>query len=132
MNLSLKGKLVSGKGTGARFVSLPIYDAIFAKHFENKIYHGTLNLELQPEYIEILDQKFETCLTYPSMTYNGKTYGGIKIIKIKIKYQNTNTIGLAVRPLKSTHNPNIIEIVSDINFRDTLNIKNGDILEFEL
>ena len=66
------------------------------------------------------------------MTYNGKNYGGIKIIKIKINYQNTNTIGLAVRPLKSTHNPNIIEIVSDINFRDTLNIKNGDILEFEL
>ena len=132
MNLSLKGKLVSGKGTGARFVSLPIYDAIFAKYFENKIYHGTLNLELQPEYIEILDQKFETCLTYPSMTYNGKTYGGIKIIKIKIKYQNSKSIGLAVRPHKSTHNLNILEIVSDINFRDTLNIKNGEILEFEL
>ena len=132
MNLCIKGKLVSGKGTGAKFVSLPIYETIFSKYLENKIYHGTLNLELLPKYIQILDKKFESSLTYPSMTYNGKNYGGIKIIKIKIKYQNTNTIGLAVRPLKSTHNPNILEIVSDINFRDTLNIKNGDILEFEL
>ena len=131
MNLCIKGKLVSGKGTGAKFVSLPIYETIFSKYFENKIYNGTLNLELLPKYIQILDKKFESSLTYPSMTYNGKNYGGIKIIKIKIKYQNTNTIGLAVRPLKSTHNPNIIEIVSDINFRDTLNIKNGDTLEFE-
>ena len=45
MNHILKGKLVSGKGTGATFVSLPIYETIFAKHFENKIYYGTLNLE---------------------------------------------------------------------------------------
>ena len=57
---------------------------------------------------------------------------GMVHIKDLVNYQNSKSIGLAVRPLKSTHNLNILEIVSDINFRDTLNIKNGDILEFEL
>lgn len=90
------------------------------------MFHGTLNIELDREYN--LNGKIEVL--------HKEEYGGVQ----EVYLQECNILGHKSYILrtdknmtgKGDHPLNIIEIISDINFRKTYGLKDGDKIEVEI
>ena len=114
----LKGKVISGMGNASFWVKK--IEEIFLKKEGIKLFHGTLNVKLQEEYNLQTD-----CIIKP------EEYGGTQ----KVYVQKCKVLGnksYIVRAEQTAHKANIIEIVSDINFREKYNLKNEDEIEIVL
>ncbi len=115
--MELKGKIKSGYGNASFWVEK--INNIFEEKYKMKLYLGTLNVELEKEYI--LENKEKIC---------ANEYGGdfdVLIKKCKI-FENE---GYIVRTEKNNkkggdHPLNIVEIVSDINIRKENNLRDDD------
>jgi len=117
--IKVKGEVVEGIGKGAFFLSLEPYKSFFKGLLGKEPYPGTLNVKL--------DKNWDEYITLPN-TFNPAGYGGISYALGSI-----NGIKVVViRPHKSKHPKNIIEIVSDKFLRGALNIVNGKKIEFEI
>ena len=116
-NMELNGKVKTGLGNANVWVN-KIND-IFEKKYGLKLFSGTLNIELDKPYILesnniILPEEYggEYKVFVKECTlYNIKAY----ILRPEINNKENGD-----------HPLNIIEIVSNINFREKYNLKNGD------
>jgi len=112
------GKIKTGLGEGKTWMKMA--EKIFRKKYNTYVYLGTLNIELEQE-IYLSDN--EKILPHE--------YGGNLIVLVQECKINGHK-GYIVRTEKNNkkgkgdHPLNIIEVVSDINFRDTYNLKDGD------
>lgn len=119
----LRGSVMKGLGRAKAFVTM-MQKAFYKKNKIN-LYPGTLNIKLEKSYN--LDADY---LIKP------EEYGGsfnVQVQKCKV-FENTAYI---VRSEKNTkddgdYKQDIIEIVSDINFREKYNLKDGDEIEIEI
>ncbi len=130
MRIILKGKYVKGLDKARYFMSLKPYKEIFMKLMNKEPFEGTFNVEITDHltYKDLL----EKCGTYhiiPEQHYNGRLLGGVYIWLGEI-----NGIGnvLVIRPFKSAHKENILEIVSDKKIREILNLEYGDQIEIKI
>ncbi len=114
----LKGKVKTGLGNATFWVK-KIEDLFYNKE-GIRLFHGTLNIELEDEY-ELRNY----------WTISKEEYGGTQDVYV----QECRLFGeksYIVRSEKTAHKSNILEIVSDINFRKTYNLKDEDEVKIEI
>ena len=119
----LKGKITKGLGRAKIFVGM--MQEVFYEKNKVKLYPGTLNVKLEDSYNLNVDYLIKP-----------EEYGGnfdVQVQKCKV-FENTAYI---VRSEKNTKNngdykQDVIEIVSDINFREKYNLKDGDKIKIEI
>ena len=113
----LKGKVVKGLGKAKIFVNM--MEKSFYEKTNIHLYPGTLNVKLENEYKLNIDYLIKP-----------EEYGGIFNVQIQ-KCEVFGDVAYIVRSEKNIRNEgdykqDIIEIVSDVNFREKYNLKDGD------
>ncbi len=116
------GNVISGLGEGKKYVD--IYSDRIREVLGIEPYKGTLNIVVRSEYVEQLSNCFKKGKIYIiEPPYNG--YGRVLALKSLIRDMEVYVI----RPEKTKHGVNIIEVISDKNLRELLKLKDGDIIE---
>lgn len=119
----LEGKVIEGMGKAKIFVNM--MKEVFYKTTNMELYPGTLNVELEEPY----DLK----TTY---IIKAKEYGGKYDVQVQecTLLEHKAYIVRSEKNLKeeSDYEKNIIEIVSNINFRDKHNLKDGDLVKIQI
>lgn len=118
----LEGKIVKGMGKAKIFVNM--MKDVFYKKTNMKLYPGTLNIKLNKPYN-----------LKPTNTIKAEEYGG----NYNVQVQECAVLGhksYIVRSEKNIqkkgdYNKNIIEIVSNINFREMYKLKDGDLVQIK-
>ena len=126
MTNKLFGQVISGKGEGKYYMSLKPYKERYKNILGYYPYEGTLN-------IKKLNNNFQldklNWLEIDDFKYNGRVYYGVKILPVKIYGKIGYWVnGAIIHPKKSTHDKNIIELISKVNLRKFLFLKNNDIV----
>ncbi len=114
----MKGKIVSGRGEGALFLSMKEYRERIYEITGIYPYPGTLNIKCNVNLDSIDGIKIN------GFTKNGKRFGGINIFPSKLNGRNV----AIVVPEKRKHDD--IEIIASENLREKYDLKDGDIVEF--
>lgn len=126
----LEGEVVQGMGEGQVFIELPGYKAQFNKKLGYEPFPGTLNLKLEPvsvrtrSHVESMDsiridgwsdddRSFGPVYCYAgSVEADGQAYKPIHVI----------------RPERTRHEDDVLEIISDVNLRSEIELEDGDTL----
>lgn len=119
----LEGKIVKGMGKAKIFVNMMSY--VFYQITNMNLYPGTLNIKLNEPY----DLK-------PTDIIKAEEYGG----KYNVQVQECTLLehkAYIVRSEKnlreeSDYEKNIIEIISNINFREKYNLKDEDLVKIQI
>ncbi len=120
-NVVLEGKVVSGKGKGAVFLSLAKYGEFMANFLGLRPYPGTLNVEVDPkEKQAFLAGKM--ALRLKSFRFKGKTMGGITAYPVRFQGR---VPALLVVPDKTKHAQDIVEVVAVASLRRGLKLRDG-------
>jgi riboflavin kinase len=118
---SIKGKVTTGLGEGQYYISLDGYRDQFIKHLGFDPYPGTLNIKLNEPFAH-----FETsALKIDGFKDASRTYGGCKCYPVMVD----GVRGAIIRPDRTNYPMNLVEIISPVNFRKTLGLKDGDEIE---
>ena len=125
--LHIKGKIASGKGKGAYFISQKQYKKQFKEQLGDFPFHGTLNITVQTDETRSLLNKIK------GVTINGfqtekKKFGNVKCIKGTIKKEQETQNIIIIIPEKSGYT-DTLEIIAPINLRKELKLNNGDNVE---
>ena len=119
----LNGKVIEGMGKAKVFVNM-MKDS-FYKKTNMRLYLGTLNIELKEPY----DLKATT-------TIKAEEYGGKYDVQVQecTLLEHKAYIVRSEKNLKeeSDYEKNIIEIVSNINFREKYNLKDEDLVKIQI
>lgn len=117
----LRGKVFSGTGEGARYVNL--YSEQLSRILSSRPYPGTLNILLESCFYELIDTNRLTVIPPPKpglgevYAYPGRLMG------IPV---------LLVKPAITKHGCRVVEVVSCVNLRKELELKDGDVVEIVL
>ena len=114
----LKGKIKSGLGEACFWMKKA--EEAFYNKIGIKMFHGTLNVELEKDYI----------LKDNLIVLHKVEYGGTQEVYIK-ECEILGHKSYIVRTDKNMsenrdHPLNLIEVISDVNFREKYNLKDGD------
>lgn len=117
----MQGRVKSGLGQGSYWIHK--FNPIFIKKNNIELFPGTLNIEIEEPY------KIEN--NYQSV--QGYEYGGTEEVMIK-ECRLLNEKAFIVRPKRNNkdngdHPLNILEVVSNVNFREKYNLNDNDIVE---
>lgn len=113
----LTGKVKKGLGNANFWIKK--VEEIFYTKTGMKLFYGTLNIELEKPY------ELENY-----WIIGEEEYGGTQ----KVYVQECKILGqkaYIVRSEKTAHKSNILEIVSDIKFREVFDLKDEDIIKIE-
>jgi riboflavin kinase len=122
----ITGIITKGIGEGRYYVSLPGYQKQFEKKLGVKAYPGTLNFRVKRaealEFISSLEpvaiEGFET---------KDRTFGKLTGYNIKIN----NIQGAIIIPERSRHEGDIIEVISLVNLKQKLKLKDNSRLKIQ-
>ena len=119
----LKGTLVSGMGTAKMWVKM--VEKVFKEKTNIKLYNGTLNIKLEDNYT-----------IKPDFIILPHEFGGNQNVLVK-KCKLLGVEAYAIRAEKNQigtgdYDLTILEIVSNVNFRDTYNLKDNQELIIEI
>ena len=120
----LRGKVKTGLGNASYWMKKA--ETAFEKKLGKKLYNGTLNVELENEYF--LDGNLQVLKKHE--------YGGDQDVYIK-ECMVLGDKSYIVRTEKNSskngdHPLSLLEIISDVCFREKYNLKDGDIIEIEI
>ena len=125
----LTGKVISGIGTAKMWVKK--IEDVFQAKLDMKLFPGTLNIKLKQGY-----------KVNPDIIIKPNEFGGtqnvlIQTCNIRDEKSDSKYKAFIVRAEKNDnnmgdHNTDIVEIVSDINFREEFNLKDDDIISIEI
>lgn len=131
--LSFEGRVVSGMGEGAYYMSLEGYRRQFLKKLGYEPYPGTLNVKLADKIF--MDTRREVG-NYPSIFIDGfsdsrRTYGWAKCYPALV---NDGLISnAAVLVLERTHyDESMLEIIAPVSIKETAGIENGDKIKVKM
>ncbi len=123
-HVELKGKVISGMGEGAYYMSLKGY----TKQFKSKIgyvpFPGTLNVKLdKKEYTEAVRQ-FEALdgNIIDGFSDGKRTYGWVKCFDAKLNHSIDCQL---IRLERTHHDTSIVELISKTNLRKSSKITDG-------
>ncbi|MEB3816816.1 MAG: CTP-dependent riboflavin kinase [Desulfurococcales archaeon] len=130
--ITIKGKVFSGRGEGAFYVS------IYAKQFEAAIgyrpYPGTLNIMLDDEDAVKLDKCLKTLkpIIVEPPKIEGARLGGVYLYPARV-YKDLNSRDVyIVRPMITHYKINVVELLSNVYLRGMLNVVDGDEVTVEV
>jgi len=123
MEMTIEGKVISGLGVAKIWVSK--IKKIFLDKTGKELFSGTLNIKLENDYI------FK-----PDIIIKSKEYGGDYDVYIK-RCEVLNQTAYIVRSGKNLNKNgdyklNIIEIMSEINFREKYKIKDNQVIKVNI
>jgi len=125
--LQLDGKVVSGMGEGAYYMSLDGYRSQFNKKLGYEPYAGTLNLKLLNQSSMRMRSMMDN---YPSIFVRGftdssRSYGWVKCYPAILNDGALDKAAVIV--LERTHYDNsMLEVIAPVYIKESLGIKNGD------
>ena len=128
--LQLDGKVVSGMGEGAYYMSLEGYRNQFSEKLGYEPYAGTLNLKLLNQSSVRMRSMMDN---YPSVFIRGftdssRSYGWVKCYPAILNDGAVDKAAVIV--LERTHYDNsMLEVIAPIGIKDLLGIKNGDFVK---
>lgn len=115
----LNGYVFSGLGKGSFFVSLDEYKNFFSSLLGGDPYPGTLNVKLDnASWRDLNWHYFKPENGFGAIYYRVGRLGKEKII--------------VIRPARSRHEDDVIEIVSSINLRKKYGLEDGDKISLEV
>lgn len=114
------GKITAGLGQAGYFLSREGYRRQFLECLGFVPFPGTLNV--------LLDEPFPA--SYPSILIQGfsegeECFGGCRCYLISVGGMEA----AAIRPERSRHPPELIEVIAPTNLRQALDLKDGDRVE---
>lgn len=127
----LKGTLISGMGEGAYYMSLKGY----TKQFKSKIgyvpFPGTLNVQLdKKEYVEAVRQLNNLeGVKIDGFSDEKRTYGWVSCYRCVLNGKVDCHLILLER---THHDYSVIELISEVDIRKKLGLKNGDELTIKI
>jgi len=129
--LTLKGRVFTGLGEGAYYVSKNGYRKQFLSKLGYKPYPGTLNLKLSSPEDFAVRKELET---FPGIIIEGfhngvRTYGSLKCIPALIGGREEGHVILIQR---THYNSSVLEIISPVNLRKALKLKDGSLVEVKI
>ena len=125
--IDFEGKVVSGMGEGAYYMSLEGYRKQFKEKLGYEPYAGTLNIRL-------IDQIFMNARRelgkQPSIFINGfsdgtRTYGWVKCYRAVINDGRVNNAAVLVLE-RTHHDDSMLEVISPESIKQATGMKNGD------
>ncbi|MGC9145807.1 MAG: DUF120 domain-containing protein [Nitrososphaeria archaeon] len=123
--INMEGKVFSGLGEGAYYMSLEGYKEQFVKKLGFAPYPGTLNIRLDSRYIkerEKLNEYRNFGIKIEGFSNGLRTYGSLWCFHAFV-----DGIRGAVIIIERTHyDIDVVEIISQYNLRKELNLKDGD------
>lgn len=119
------GIVTSGLGEASFWVKK--IEDVFMKKINKNLFYGTLNIKLGTEFI----------INNPTFEIKKEEYGGsedllflkCKVLGVEsyiIRTNSNNTKGMGA------HSLNIIEVISDVNFRQNFKLKDNDMIKLEI
>lgn len=125
IRMKIQGEIISGDNKGQYFMSLDVYKVQFMGILGFEPFPGTLNLKIDEESAhKISDLKKKMDI----VKGKGK-FGDVKLIKAKL---NNGSEGALVFPVKTHHEPDILELISPLNLRKSLKLQDGDLVTLEI
>lgn len=130
-SVTLEGTVFTGLGEGAYYTQKEHYKSQFINKLGFEPYPGTLNLKLTTDY----DLKSRLELeTYPAIEVEGfknedRTFGTVKchpaVIGNRVK-------GALISALRGHYDNSVLEIISPVNLRKSLSLKDGNKVKVEI
>lgn len=118
------GKVTSGLGTGQRYISLEGYRSQLQQKLGFDPFPGTLNLRLK----DPLFLPAEEAILIKGFINAGRSYGSCKCYPCKVGARRCAII----RPDRSAYPLSLIEIIAPVSLRESMNLKDGDVVEVML
>jgi riboflavin kinase, archaea type len=121
-NLTFRGAVITGKGNGKRYLSLPWVKQQIEEKLGFTPYAGTLNLRLTAEGAKLRSVllKAETKVVCPA---EGYCVGALFAAAV------TGLECGVVIPEVATYPKNLLEVIAPVNLREQLRIEDGDQVE---
>ncbi len=126
MSKFLSGKVVQGFGEGKRFLSMHEYRQKVRESLGFSPFPGTLNIETDVSKLKEFLSKSKA-IHLNGFERNSKRFFGVTLYRAWISSFNA----ALVFPEKKRHPENIVEIISDINLRKKLKLRNGDEIKIQ-
>jgi len=131
VSVILEGRVFTGLGEGAYYMSIPGY----VKQMEEKLgftpFPGTLNVSLlSRDSIEnkLLIQKLAP-IEIHGFRDERRSYGSVRAIEAVV---NDSVKGALIFVERSQYDNSVIEIISDVNLREKLGIKDGSLVKVSI
>jgi len=128
--LQFEGKVVSGMGEGAYYMSLEGYRMQFNDKLGYEPYAGTLNVKLLNQSSIRMRSMIDSChsVFISGFSDSSRSYGWVKCYPAIL---NDGAIDkAAVIVLERTHYDNsMLEVIAPICIKDSLGMKNGDLVK---
>jgi len=123
--LKINGELVSGLGEGRYYISLKGYRKQFSEKLNFIPYGGTLNIKVDEKTGKEIHNLSEFILIEGFSTKK-RSFGGLKCAKAKIEHKNRQIIAAVIKPFRTVHGDDIIEVIAPYYLREKLKLKEGD------
>lgn len=128
--LSFAGKVVTGMGEGAYYMSQKGYREQFLRKLGFNPYPGTLNLRLAPSKAGVR-RELET---YPAITVKGfkrgkRSFGDVQCFPAVI---NDSVEGAVTLINRTHHSDLVIELIAPVHLRSRLNLREGSDVKVEV
>jgi riboflavin kinase, archaea type len=131
--VDFEGRIISGMGEGAYYMSLNEYKKQFKEKLGYEPYPGTLNIKLNSMlYVEAKKEM----LKYPSVLIEGfsdqsRTFGWVKCYPAYIN--DSTNINSYILILERTHyDDSIMEIIAPFSIKEQFSLKNGDYIKLKV
>lgn len=117
--ITLKGTVISGEGSGTRFVKLPWARKQFIEKLGFDPYPGTLNVRLPVETnVKSWLKKAKGVEIEPAKGFlRGKCFKALVMERVK---------GAVVMPEVPEYPADVLEVLAPVNLRKTLRLRNGE------
>lgn len=121
--MHITGTVITGKGEGHAYLSMPGYRRQFQRHLGIQPFPGTLNLELHGENSErFTSLREQNGIHISGFEADSRTFGSVTCFPCRV---NDAIDGVVVIPKKSVYE-DVMEIIAEVNLRDALDLHDGD------
>lgn len=122
---AIRGTLVSGMGEGAYYMSLAGYTSQFSERIGYVPFPGTLNVRLEPGGPSIPSSGG---VMIDEFSDGQRTYGRVRCLSARAN----GIVAHIIRPERTHHDSSILELISEVNIRETTGISDGSRVSVEL
>ena len=125
----LEGEIVSGFGEGSYYIGLDQYQEQFREKLGFEPYPGTLDVKLNSDSLKYRSRlEAADGIKVEGFSTDERNYGDVKCFPAKIKEEDA----AIVMPYRTSHEERVIEMISDVNFREKYGLEDGDLVEVEV
>ena len=129
-SIVLKGNVFSGRGEGKYYVSQSAYMKSFRAQLGFEPFHGTLNVRISANYVDHLDLiRGSWPIIIKGFKSDERPFDDVLCYPLKIVGLDAKVAGII--PRRTHYGTNVLEIISSINIREKLKLKDDDEVEIE-